>query len=452
MTRDPSSSQPPLQACLVFDSDSQYFACRNLVSNFLDAGWGLKFVVVGNFEPLGTGIPGIGIVRVSDMEEVCQLPEVMSSDALGAYLPGSKLRRLWRGVDDWFSGNGTRPLLFTGYNGLVLRLFEDGLSWRSGYDLIALNSPEDHLKAAAFGDHSTLKRSALMPIIGIDRTNKSPVAAPDASPSWQEVKQIVFAEQVLFPKSNAEKFYLYTHLIRIALTNPDWQIVIKPRTLPGNETFHRQEEHISTFIRQRFILPENLRIRYDPLDEILRASTALLSISSTAFFDALGLEIPSFTLSDFGISSAYGTHFFHGSGCSLCLSDITTLSHDLFRTRPSEEWLEFKGFSSQFSPASVVAGLNDLLATDRFKTAPAPFDPEQRLLVPPARIPPEFLTFKMKVAFFLLDQAGRSPRTFRRSIARLRRKSVNLIRERLGGASEMIGKEADDGGSDTGRL
>lgn len=438
------------RACLVFDSDSQYFACRNLVSHFVAADWKIKFVIVGVFAHAEIDIPGTEIVRIASVSEVCQLPEVMSCDALGAYLTGSKLRGIWSGVSDYFSRTGTRPLLFTGYNGVILRLFEDGLSWRGGYDLISLNSPEDHMKAAAFGDHSTLENFTLMPIIGIDRTSPSAITARDGTSSWRAMKQIVFAEQVLFPKSAYEKFYLYSHLLRIALANPDWQIVIKPRTLPGSETFHRQDEHISDFIRKRFILPINFQLRYEPLDEILRASTVLLSISSTAFFDALGQSVPAYTLSDFGISSAYGTHFFHGSGCTLCLADVTKLSHDLFGNRPSQEWLEFKGFSSRFSPASIVTGLGDLLEAGSSKIPLPAYDTEQRLLAAPAQIPAKYLKIRIKIGLLLLDQSGKSPKTIRRFIARLRRNTSDLIGQRLRRTSGTLTKKPSNKGDANG--
>lgn len=440
-------------ACLVFDSDSQYFACRNLVPYFTAAGWSLKFVVVGDFDYPGMKDGGISILRVQSIDEIWKLPELKTCDAIGPYLPGSRLRSIWNGVNDSFSKTGTRPLLFTGYNGLILNLFEEGISWRIGYDLIALNSPEDHMKTVAFEEHSTLERSGLMPIIGIDRTNKwNMPPAGTSRTSWQEAKQIVFAEQVLFPKFDHEKFYLYSQLVRIALANPDWQIVIKPRTRPDGETFHRQNEHISRFILQRFILPENLTISYEPLDEILRASTALLSISSTAFFDAVGQGVPSYILSDFGISSNYGTHYFHGSGCSICLSEIDKLSPELFDHRPSEDWLRFKGFSSQFSPMAIVAGLDDLIAAGISKTPLAPHDVEQRLMPAAANLPLESLTVKSRLYRLFQDQGGRRPKTIKRSVARLRRKFVDLIRARPGGTSEAIRNEADDGSSDTRKL
>ena len=38
---------------------------------------------------------------------------------------------------------GERPLLFCGFNGVVLDHFIEGVSWRLGYDLICLSGPRD---------------------------------------------------------------------------------------------------------------------------------------------------------------------------------------------------------------------------------------------------------------------------------------------------------------------
>lgn len=421
------------QVCLVFDSDSQYFACRNLVDWFRKAGWSVKFAVLGEFRPPATaGVANLEIIRIDDLDELWKLPQTAGVDAIGAYLPGSKLRRLWHGAEAHFLQKGTRPLLFTGYNGVVLQKFQDGISWRGGYDLIALNSIEDHQKAVAFSSHSKLERPALMPIIGINRTDKPSKVSVTRSPFWESRKKVVFAEQVLFPRSQGEKFTLYSHLVRIAAENPDWQVVVKPRTLPDSSTFHRQADHISQFISRNFVLPVNMTVCYDSLDQVLKESTVLLSISSTAFFDAIGLGVPSYTISDFGISSSYGTHFFHGSGCTICLSSITRLSHDHFRDYPSPEWLEFKGFSPRFSPATIVVGLEELIAIGRAKTSPIPFEAGQRLLGPPAVLPDHYLARKSRWVRWIEKsrpgEVSKPPPSIRRIVARFRHRTIGFFK------------------------
>lgn len=417
---------------LIFDSDSQYFACKSLVPQFLRSGWVVEFVILGDFKTPDTNeLSGVSVTRVETVDDVWAVPNLGACDAIGAYLPGSRLRIIWNQACAYYESHGRRPLLFTGYNGVVLERFEDGISWRSGFDIIALNSPEDLEKANAFAGHSTIQRPTLMPIVGINRNEKALDPKLGFVSNWENLRQVVFAEQVLFPRGVREKFYLYSQLIRIALENPDWEVIVKPRTLPGGTTFHRQTDHISEFISRHFALPSNMRIRYEPLDKILKETTVLFSISSTAFFDAVSMGVPSYVLSDFGISTNYGTHYFHGCGCTICLADIGQLSHDLFRATPSNAWLEFKGFSSQFTPANIVQELNRLIDAGKNCAPLIPVETEQRLTAEPADIPEEYLV-RQSLWTRLTESpnhriARRPPPTFRKALARLKRKGMRMI-------------------------
>ena len=60
-------------------------------------------------------------------------------DAIGVFLTGSKLNDIRLALQR----NRQRPLLFCGFNGVVLDHFIEGVSWRLGYDLICLSGPRD---------------------------------------------------------------------------------------------------------------------------------------------------------------------------------------------------------------------------------------------------------------------------------------------------------------------
>lgn len=391
---------PERKLCLVFDSDSQYFACLNLVEPFREKGWSITLLALANYKPPAETIPPeTGWAETEFVESIPFLETILAHDAIGAYLPGSRLRRLHAVVSDHFTAHGRRPILFTGYNGVVLVKFEEGMGWRLGYDFIALNSPEDAEKSRQFMRHCSTPRAVPIPIIGIDRKRRGIPWRPTHDPAWQDQKRLIFAEQVLFPKSDAEKNYVYSHLLRIALENPDWEIIIKPRTLPDGTTFHRQSRHISRFLQKNYNFPPNLVVSYENLDQQMAASTALLSISSTAFFDAIGSGLPGFILSDFGISNTYGTHFFHGSGCSLCLAEITTLNHNLFNRRPTDEWLEYKGFDPKFTITEFAEVIEAGIARGINQTPLPLSEIEQRVLgvvptLPPANRKRQLLTWR----------------------------------------------------------
>ncbi len=370
----------------VFDSDSQFIACENVLSGFDLEVWNITFVILGDFEH--NEFPeSIRVVKIRSVAELFENEIITTeTDVLGVYLTGSKLREIRVLTDAFFQANGVRPIIFTGYNGVVLQKFEEGFSWRCGYDLIAMNSEEDRLKAEQFLAYRSPAKQSILPVIGIKRIRLAPQDQQEAT-CRMHLKQIVFAEQVIFPATVKEKAALYCQLVRIALLNPDWNILIKSRTLPGLKTFHKQDQHISGFLQSYFKLPSNLSITYQSLNELLPNSSALLSVSSTAFFDGLSHSVPSFTISDFGISSAYGTHYFYGSGCMIRLADISVLSPELFQATPSQEWLMLKGFSDELTPHSLVSQIDQLLDSGhRCSELPEMVD-EQQLAITPFHIP-----------------------------------------------------------------
>ncbi len=271
-------------------------------------------------------------------------------EVFGVFLTGSDIRKFWEFTGHYFVENGRRPVIFAGYNGIVLEKFEEGLAWRCGYDFIAMNSPADHRRATRFLEQLREPEVSSLATIGIRRGRENrPLQIANSTK-----KQIVFAEQVIFPAKQSEKFYLYGHLVRLAASNPQWEIVIRPRTLPEDVTFHRQRMHISEFLGRHFRLPSNLTISYQPLNELLEHATALISVSSTAFFDAITKNVPAFVISDFGLKNSYGTHYFHGSGCLINLGDLENLDEFDFSILPDEDWLLESGFSDELSPDVLV--------------------------------------------------------------------------------------------------
>jgi hypothetical protein len=366
----------------VFDSDSQYIACENVFSCMDPESWKVTFVIVGEFE-LKEVPKTVEVVKIRFVVDLYKEAIVTAdTSVLGVYLTGSKLRTVRTLTNDFFESNGVRPIIFTGYNGVVLQKFEEGFSWRCGYDLIAMNSSEDLIKAENFLAGGTNIKKPRLPIIGIKRIRLGDREL-QALASRSKLKQIVFTEQVVFPKSSKEKAALYCHLIRIALLNPDWRIIIKPRTLPGSKTFHRQAQHISDFLDYYFKLPSNLVISYQPLSNLLPVSSALISVSSTALFDGLSYSVPSFTITDFGISSAYGTHYFYGSGCMIRLADISVITTDFFQRFPSKEWQVKKGFSNDLTPKSLISEIDDLLNSGCHRSElPTIMQEQQRAIKP----------------------------------------------------------------------
>ena len=129
---------------LIGDSDSQLLACEALCQFPAQ----LNVAVTINAIPRD-GTPESILQRAAALGELWRLdfgrlltePRLRDFDAIGVFLTGSK-------ISDFRLALGLlpireRPLLFCGFNGVVLQKFMEGISWRLGYDLIGLSGQRD---------------------------------------------------------------------------------------------------------------------------------------------------------------------------------------------------------------------------------------------------------------------------------------------------------------------
>ena len=78
-------------------------------------------------------------LRHQSLAQLLRDRRLLSVDAIGVFLTGSKLNDIRLALQQ----ERQRPLLFCGFNGVVLDHFIEGVSWRLGYDLICLSGPRD---------------------------------------------------------------------------------------------------------------------------------------------------------------------------------------------------------------------------------------------------------------------------------------------------------------------
>lgn len=344
---------------LIGDSDSQLLACEALCQ-FPDH---LEVDVTINAIPRD-GTPETILKRVGelgklwrfDMGELLTHPELHQFDAIGVYLTGSKISDFRVALS--LLSRSARPLLFCGFNGVVLEKFVEGMSWRLGYDLICLNGPRDQdtlnrmLIGSPFADQPTV-------LTGL-RRNGEPGTAP--IPHHKRRLQMVFAEQVVMPSDERDRADMVTILANLARRSPDWEVLIKPRIAPEEATFHQSQTHISQTLMQSIGQPpSNLRLDYRPLPELLRQSRLMATVSSTAFFDALDFGCKPVVMADFGMDPSNGSHIFAGSGVWRTLNsveDLNVLDQEL--QQPNPEWLTWMGYGREWKPEQLIASLQKL--------------------------------------------------------------------------------------------
>ena len=188
MTATPT--RPTLNILFIADSDSQLLACEALCSSpsELSVHWSINVIPRdGTPQALLQRLSQKATLRHQSLAQLLRDRRLQSFDAIGVFLTGSKLNDIRLALQR----EGQRPLLFCGFNGVVLEHFIEGVSWRLGYDLICLSGPRDQeaLSQLVAGTPFDQQRTVLT---GLRRN----APCPDLVPVAQRPRRLVFAEQV----------------------------------------------------------------------------------------------------------------------------------------------------------------------------------------------------------------------------------------------------------------
>ena len=348
----------PFRLLLIGDSDSQLLACEALCRFPEDLAVEVTINAIprnGTPEPILRRAENLGRLWRLEMGQLLMHPDLMQFDAIGVFLTGSKISdvRLALGL----LPAGERPLLFCGFNGVVLEKFMEGMCWRLGYDLICLNGLRDREALERMVFTTPFRRQRTV-ITGLQRSNAlaSPPDRADRS------RQLVFAEQVVMPATPRDRAEMVRILAELARRSPNWDVLIKPRIAPDEATFHACDSHISRTLMQTLgHPPANLRLDYRPLPELLKRSRLMATISSTAFFDALDHGCRPVVMADFGITPSSGSHVFAGSGVWRSLADVEDLDVlDAELHLPDPAWLQWMGYGTGAGPTDLIQTLREL--------------------------------------------------------------------------------------------
>jgi len=359
----------PFRLLLIGDSDSQLLACEALCRfpEHLHVEVTINAIPrEGTPEAILRRAEGLGTLWRFQMGQLVSNPALLQFDAIGVYLTGSKISDFRERLN--LVPTRKRPLLFCGFNGVVLEKFAEGISWRLGYDLICLSGPRDREALDQIVAGTPFQRQATV-LTGLQRN-----ASAEAGGLAQEERrrQLVFTEQVVMPRSNQERAVMVRILADLARRSPNWDVLIKPRIAPGEATFHEVTQHISqTLLESIGQPPGNLRLEYRPLPELLSQARLMATVSSTAFFDALDFGCRPLAMADFGLNPAHGSHVFAGSGVWQKLDsvpDLDALDEEL--PLPNQQWLAWMGYGQTWKPEELILALQNLQKSEvkRIKT------------------------------------------------------------------------------------
>ncbi|MEU6704338.1 DUF6716 putative glycosyltransferase [Streptomyces wuyuanensis] len=229
-----------------------------------------------------------------------------------------------------------RPVLVTGYVGVVYEKLADGLLLRHGADVVLANSR-----------HDADRFRAVYEGVGADASPVTEAALPFLGGAPYERREgrdtVVFAVQPSVPESRSDRLHLLGRLAGHARLHPSREVLLKLRSRPGEHTTHLEELPYQRLAeRLPGGLPPNLRLVYGHMGEVLDRTDLLVTVSSTAALEALHRRIPTAILTDLGVREALGNHHFIGSGL---LTSWDRLDRG-DRPVPDEEWLARQGVAA----------------------------------------------------------------------------------------------------------
>lgn len=242
-----------------------------------------------------------------------------------------------------------RPVVVTGYVGVVYEKLADGLLLRHGADVVLANSRHDAERFRAVyegvGADASAVTEAALPFLG---------GEPHRAREGRDT--VVFAAQPSVPASRADRTYLLRRLVEHARKHPDREVVLKLRSKPGEHTTHIEELPYQRLAeRLPGGLPANFQLVYGHMGEVLDRTDLLVTVSSTAALESLHRSIPTAILSDLGVRETLGNHHFVGSGLITSWDQLDDGLHPV----PDPEWLAGQGVAADGTYATAYDGARD---------------------------------------------------------------------------------------------
>ncbi|MFD8230356.1 DUF6716 putative glycosyltransferase [Streptomyces sp. NPDC059696] len=299
------------------------------------------FLLRGRATPTPRQLREVG-VRADSLREVTAV-EFLRAMAEESYdivllsLVGGGVQAMLHGLARVWEHRTQRPVVVTGYVGVVYEKLADGLLLRHGADLVLANSRQDADRFRAVYEG-----------VGADASAVTEVALPFLGGAPYEGQRepctVVFAAQPSVPDSRKDRTYLLNRLVQHARRHPEREVLLKLRSKPGEHTTHIEELPYQKLV-QRLDPPANFRLVYGNMGEVLDRTDLLVTVSSTAALESLHRRIPTVVLTDLGIRESLGNHHFVGSGC-LASWDQLDAGH---RPVPDEEWVARQGVAADGS-------------------------------------------------------------------------------------------------------
>jgi hypothetical protein len=351
----PKRKSGPLRVTVVADSDTRW-KWGALTARRIDPEARLDARLLrGRATPTPRQLAELGIPADSMTEqtaaEILAATNDDSCDVVVVSCVGGTVQALIHGFNRAWEGRASRPVVVTGYVGVVYEKLADGLLLRAGADVVLANSADDARRFAAVyqgvGHPTGAIVETALPFLGGDRYQ-----AAGTRPFT-----VTFAVQPSAPEGRADRMHLLRRTVEHARRHPERTVLVKLRSKPGEHTTHI-EEHPYQKLVAALDPPENLQLVYGAMGDVLDRTDLLVTVSSTAALEALHRGIPTAILTDLGIRESLGNHHFLGSGCLASWDELD----DGALPQADPDWTAAHGVASADPYAALRARVDALLA------------------------------------------------------------------------------------------
>ena len=234
-----------------------------------------------------------------------------------------------------------RPVLVTGLPGISIPATERAVQFRSGCDVFILHSHREVTEfstvAAKLGVRMTFGLATLPFIKQVRRDTAKITSGEDHEGGRQRTEKIVFAAQAKFPEELADRQRVLRAFVALP---PQRKVVIKLRAMPGEQQTHRERwpypELWDELVTTEGFDHGLIRFAAGSMTDVLDQADGLVTVSSTAALEAIGIGVPVLIINDFGVSAELVNEVFIGSGCLGSLNDLATSTLH----KPEPDWLE----------------------------------------------------------------------------------------------------------------
>jgi hypothetical protein len=351
----PTRKPGPPRVTVIADSDTRW-KWGALTARRIDPEARLDARLLrGRATPTARQLAELGIPADSMVEQTAA--EILAAvtgetcDVLVLSCVGGTVQALLHGFARAWEGHPRRPVVVTGYVGVVYEKLADGLLLRAGADIVLANSADD---AQRFRDvyegvgypTGSIAETAL-PFLGGDRYR----------PSAERPFTVTFAVQPSVPDNRDDRLHLLRRTVEHARRHPGREVLVKLRSKPGEHTTHIEESPYQKLVAS-LEPPDNLRLVYGNMSDVLDRTDLLVTVSSTAALESLHRGIPTAILTDLGIREALGNHHFLGSGCYASWDEID----DGHLPRADPLWTAAHGVAGTEPYAALRARVRALLA------------------------------------------------------------------------------------------